>query len=33
VAAVTMVPFQGYALWGWIHQMVNVPTTYGELKK
>ena len=33
VANVTMAPYQGYALWGWIHKMVNVPTTYGELKK
>jgi len=31
VAAVTLDAFQGYALWGWIHQQVNVPTTYGEL--
>lgn len=30
VAAVTMVPFQGYALWGWVHAVVNVPKTYAE---
>ena len=33
VAAVTLEDFQGYALWGWIHQQVNVPTTYTELKQ
>jgi cyclase len=33
VSAVTMEPFQGYALWGWIHTTVNVPATYSELKK
>lgn len=32
VASVTMAPFQGYALWGWIHTQVNVPKTYGELR-
>ena len=31
VAAVTLEPYQGYALWGWIHEQVNVPATYGEL--
>lgn len=30
VEAVTMVPFQGYALWGWVHAVVNVPATYEE---
>jgi cyclase len=30
VAAVTMAPFQGYALWGWVHAVVNVPATYAE---
>jgi hypothetical protein len=33
VAAVTMEPFKGYALWDWIHTTVNVPSTYNELKK
>lgn len=31
VAAVTLDDFQGYALWGWVHVMVNVPATYAEL--
>jgi glyoxylase-like metal-dependent hydrolase (beta-lactamase superfamily II) len=31
VAAVTLEEYQGYGLWGWIHQQVNVPNTYGEL--
>lgn len=31
VAAVTLDDYQGYALWGWIHEQVNVPNTYGEL--
>ncbi|KIG13438.1 hypothetical protein DB30_08065 [Enhygromyxa salina] len=31
VAAVTMEPFQGYALWDWIHSSINVPTTHAEL--
>lgn len=30
VAALTLEEFQGYALWGWIHQQVNVPATYAE---
>jgi len=33
VSTVTMTPFQGYKLWDWIHKIVNVPTTYSELKK
>jgi cyclase len=33
VAAVTMQPFAGYAIWDFIHQQVNVPNTYAELKK
>lgn len=33
VTAVTMEPFQGYALWGWVHSSINVPKTYGELSK
>lgn len=33
VAAVTMDPFKGYALWDWIHTTVNVPNTYNDLKK
>ncbi len=32
VATVTMAPFQGYAIWDWVHKVVNVPATYGELK-
>jgi cyclase len=32
VATVTLPEFQGYALWGWIHDQVNVPNTYAELK-
>lgn len=31
LAAVALPDFQGYALWGWIHQQVNVPTTHAEL--
>ncbi|MEX1368864.1 MAG: MBL fold metallo-hydrolase [Nannocystaceae bacterium] len=31
VAAVTLEPFQGYALWGWVHAVLNVPVTYAEL--
>lgn len=31
VAAVALPEFQGYALWGWIHDQVNVPHTYDEL--
>ncbi len=31
--AVTMEPFMGYGLWGWIHTTVNVPNTFNELKK
>ena len=33
VSTVTMTPFQGYKRWDWIHKIVNVPTTYSELKK
>ncbi|MFO0621317.1 MAG: MBL fold metallo-hydrolase [Polyangia bacterium] len=33
VAAVTMPSYQGYAIWDWVHKVVNVPTTYAELKK
>lgn len=32
-STVTMEPFQGYALWGWIHTSVNVPNTYSDLTK
>lgn len=32
VAAVTLEDFQGYKLWGWIHEQVNVPHTYDELR-
>jgi glyoxylase-like metal-dependent hydrolase (beta-lactamase superfamily II) len=31
VAAVTLEPFQGYALFDWVHSVINVPTTYVEL--
>jgi glyoxylase-like metal-dependent hydrolase (beta-lactamase superfamily II) len=31
VAAVDLPEFQGYALWGWIHDQVNVPHTFDEL--
>ncbi|MBL8632443.1 MAG: MBL fold metallo-hydrolase [Myxococcales bacterium] len=33
VAAVTMPSYQGYAIWDWVHKVVNVPATYAELKK
>jgi glyoxylase-like metal-dependent hydrolase (beta-lactamase superfamily II) len=33
VAAVTMPSYQGYAIWDWIHKVVNVPNTYTELKQ
>lgn len=33
VAAVTLQPFQGYAIWDFIHKQVNVPNTYADLKK
>lgn len=33
VAAVTLDEFQGYALWSWIHQQVNVPGTHAELSR
>jgi cyclase len=32
VTQVSMEPFQGYKIWGWVHSMVNVPATYKELK-
>lgn len=31
VEAVALDDFQGYALWGWVHMMVNVPMAYAEL--
>ena len=31
VEAVTMESFQGYALWDWLHPMVNIPSTHAEL--
>jgi glyoxylase-like metal-dependent hydrolase (beta-lactamase superfamily II) len=31
VDSITMEPYQGYALWGWVHKTVNVPATYAEL--
>jgi glyoxylase-like metal-dependent hydrolase (beta-lactamase superfamily II) len=30
-AEVTMVDYQGYALWDWVHTWVNVPNTHSEL--
>lgn len=33
VAAVTMDSLQGYALWDWVHSVVNVPATYAELSE
>lgn len=32
VAAVQLPDFQGYALFGWVHPNMNVPTAYHELK-
>jgi glyoxylase-like metal-dependent hydrolase (beta-lactamase superfamily II) len=32
-AAVTMETFQGYALWDWLHPMVNIPFTHSELSE
>ncbi len=31
VAAVTLPDYQGYALWDWVHSIVNVPNTHAEL--
>ena len=31
VEAVSMDDFQGYVLWDWVHSVLNVPTTFGEL--
>jgi len=33
VTNVTMPSYQGYAIWDWIHKVVNVPNTFAELKK
>ncbi len=33
VAAATLLDYQGYALWGWVHAVVNVPATYVELSE
>jgi glyoxylase-like metal-dependent hydrolase (beta-lactamase superfamily II) len=33
VAAVTLPEYQGYALWDWVHSVVNVPNTYAELNQ
>ncbi|MFV8750540.1 MBL fold metallo-hydrolase [Nannocystaceae bacterium ST9] len=30
VEAVTLEPFQGYALWDWVHRVLNVPVAYAE---
>lgn len=30
VAVVTLEPFQGYALWDWVHGQINVPMTHAE---
>lgn len=32
VTQVSMEPFQGYKIWGWVHSQVNVPAAYKELK-
>ena len=29
---ISMASFQGYALWGWVHQSINVPNTFAELQ-
>ena len=31
VETVSLPDFQGYALWGWVHNVINVPNTYAEL--
>ena len=31
--SITMEEFQGYALWAWVHDQVNVPNTYKDLSK
>ena len=33
VAAVTLESFQGYAIWGWVHKVVNVPKTFQERQR
>ncbi len=33
VSRVTMPAFSGYRIWDWVHKQVNVPATYGELKR
>lgn len=33
VVAVKMDAFRGYAIWDWVHGMVNVPNTYKETQK
>lgn len=33
VEAVALPEYQGYKLWGWIHEQVNVPGTYAELSQ
>jgi hypothetical protein len=30
VATVTLEEYRGYALFDWIHPMINVPNTYAE---
>jgi glyoxylase-like metal-dependent hydrolase (beta-lactamase superfamily II) len=32
-AAVTLPDYQGYALWDWVHSVVNVPNTHAELSQ
>lgn len=32
-AAVTLPEYQGYALWSWIHEQVNLPAIYDELSE
>jgi hypothetical protein len=29
----TFAAFRGYAIWDWVHGMVNVPNTYKETQK
>ncbi len=31
--AEALAPFQGYAIWGWVHSQVNIPNTYAELSE
>jgi cyclase len=33
VEAITLPEHQGYALWGWVHSVINVPNTHAELSQ